>query len=295
MTENSPWKGADIVAATQSKIEPYKYAEIPVLVGPGVLPSTNVLEIGDLHVSTRSRNAQSHLAVLESAPSMVAGQIGGSIMEDEPLDGHFIVDVPVRNYAPRPILIPAGIPLARFYRQGEKIVGEELAKLLREKSIYSDELIPRYSDQHVRNPRNLIGASLRFDSAVRMGILSSDELLDLSTIQGADYREQVDANLVERPEPNEKTANKTQLWIGNTAVELRLPDGVDAVLRREVYSSPVVHDAAHYIGEHIPARLLDGGKDWKIRFEIWGKIIKGMVSNYIDLNFYRSVPTPPKS
>ncbi|TXG78650.1 hypothetical protein E6Q11_00605 [Candidatus Dojkabacteria bacterium] len=245
MPEREAWKGGDLFAATQTTIPAYKYAEIPAIIGPGVLPSTNVTEVAKLHVSTRSRNAQSHLAVQENAPTMVAGQIGGSIIEDEPLDGHFLVDVPVRNYAPRPVLIPAGIPLGRFYRQGEKIVGEELAELVRDKEVYSDELILRYSDNHVRNARNLIGASLRFDSAIRMGILASDDVLDLSTVQGDDYRDKVDRNLVELPEPDEKSTSRTQLWIGNTAVELRLPERVDAVLRREVYSSPVVHDIAH--------------------------------------------------
>lgn len=292
-----PWKGADLVVVDRVVVPALEYGYVKVLVYPGNVPGTQKSDFEGVEETTRSRNAQTHIAFVENAARTIGDQVDARGLNGDKLSYGFPVQVPIRNYAPRVIQIDSGIALGRLYRPGENITGEELGDSLSSRDIDVEgvegkDWWKKYSG-YPKNDSNLTGVTVRAHPG-RSGIPESrsPKPLLLSSVQGkGEYRDKVDAHLV----PLLDTAGKV-LGIGETSVDLAMVEGIDGIIERKVYSAVASRSSKYLVGEHIPARLLDGGKKiWRIRLELWGELIRGLVDNYVDIIFVKSTKTTEKS
>jgi hypothetical protein len=291
--ERKAWTGSDFVTIGSVTIPPLEYGYVKVLVTSENIPGPRKVDFMGAEGSARSRNAQFHLAFTENASSFIAEQVDARGISGDRLGFNFPAQVPVRNYAPRFMQIDDGIAIGRLYIPGERIKGEELSDLLASRDIYVDGAEGKDwwkgYDGYPKNKGNIDKITVRVHPG-RNGIppykpREKQTPVLLSSVQGkGEYRIKVDKQIG----PLEDSAEKI-LGIGETSVRLAMVEGVNGVIEREVYSRVASREQRYLVGEHIPARLLDGGKRlWGIRVELWGELIRGLVDNYIDIMFVRA-------
>lgn len=290
--QRKAWTGPDLVTIDRATIPPLEYGYVKVLLTPDNIPGPRKGDFQDTEASARSRNAQFHLAFTENAPLFIAEQVDARGISGDRLGFNFPAQVPVRNYAPRFMQIDEGIAIGRLYIPGDDIKGEELADLLSDRDIYVDGAEGKdwwrgYSG-YPKNSGNLDRITVRVHPG-RDGIppykpREKKTPVLLSSVQGkGEYRIKVDKQI----RPLQDTEGKV-LGIGETSVRLAMVEGVNGVIEREVYSAVSSREPRYLVGEHIPARLLDGGKRlWGIRVELLGELIRGLADNYVDIKFVR--------
>ncbi len=293
------WRGAGLIVVKGVEIPAFEYGYAKVLISSGNVPGTRKVDFAGVEESARSRNAQMHFAFQEGAALKIGEQVDAQGIAEGELNYGFEVQAPVRNYAPRPIQIDAGIELGRLYIPGQQIKGERLGDLISSRDIHIDGVEGkdwwRKYKGYPKNKTTLVGITTRVHPG-RSGIppYSRREKklpIQLSSVQGkGEYRGKVDAHLAKLLDVRGKV-----LGIAETSVDLAMTKGIDAIIEKGVYSSVASRSPKDLVGEHIPARLLDGGKElWRIRLELWGELVRGLVDNFVDMIFVDGPKTSEK-
>ena len=291
-TEGKFWKGPDVVTSKDVLLN--RHADVPVIITRDSLPSLSGLPpeaLRNVRVSIRSRYAQLGIDINEAAGEQIAQSIiqDGHQAMDGTLKGQFETPVLLFNLCARPVSIPKGTHLFRFFFESIQpiVSGENLISLIDAGEIKVGgesglDWVWSYKNKSEHTENNIVGIYMRIKPEGRRWIPPHVSDDPISINNEGDYREKIDALL--RPIPQNY---KEILWIGETE-SITLGKSVDVVLdsfvRQNIYSLYVKG-----LGIQINSRLIDGDKThWPIRVEVLSRTSVDRIPNYVHLSFFRN-------
>lgn len=284
MAEEAPFKGVDFTLYKDTTLPAMGHRQTTIFLGRGTLPDSQGLdssEIEGLRTNGKSRGAQLGFVPAEDSSRLVASQIRGRGYEGV-TGATLTAEVTLFNYSQRPMQLPEGGPIGRFYRPGDYIRGEELAD--RAATFITGSswgLFYRNNNPRERDASDVEGVWVKIHGNERYMAPRRDPVRVKDILGAFNYRRAVDKLLVPAEPGN------TILIIGETSVEVGMPDGIDAEIDERVISD--IHNPwGSIVGRHINALLLDGGKPkWPIRTEVLGRVIKDKIEKFIIMRFRR--------
>lgn len=260
--EDKPfYKSADIPAVGSYVIPPgaavdvvfaYKPLELPIL------DEVPIDQLGGLHMATRSRWA---LAGLETGAHRAGRSIPGRINRSYPYDKDqqaFLATLPVFNYSRRPVAVPDGSRLFKYYylNPANKIQGDELIDAIVDGSIKIQGGFPYYD-----LPEN-VGD---WPGVVRLRAFNGKTVdpanqRSWSVPNAGEFRSHIENELTDVPE-----LGTWQLVIAETS-PIEVQEGFAIELQPWVKAFGPTRDHSRNI--QTDSRLLDGGYEWPIKVEI---------------------------
>jgi len=282
----NPWRGINFTLARDITLPARGHRQAKILLRNGTLPDEGGLDslnIESLKTNGKSRGAQLGFAPAEDSSRLIASQIRAQGLEGA-IGATLEAEVTIFNYAERPMQLPEGGSIGKFYRPGEFITGEELAdnaaSFVTGKAwglVYANS-IPRE-----RETSDIEGIWVKIHGKERYMAPAVNPVKVRDILEAQDYRRAVDKLLV--PAVN---VDHTILIIGETSVEIGMPEGIDAEIDGSVVSD-INNPQRSWIGRHINALLLEGGKPkWPIRTEVLGKVMSNGVEKFIIMRFRRA-------
>lgn len=268
------WKSPDFSIATEVILQPGRTQNIPVIV-PSLDPFTpRVLSYGEF--SVRSRYAQFGIDILHSAAKLIGET-------QEVVKAELMVSVPIRNHSARPVNLPEGTRLFRFFMTpaNASLDREKLLEMVENGKVRVGG--ERGRDWEVLFTEKIGKLWLKLDpyKILWMPPHPDSTPITIPDQPGIDYRTLVDGFLEAGP-----ISEKTIHWVGETVSQLGLNSEVSAIIDR----IPLGRDALLAHGsEHINSLLLDGGSpEWPIRTELLSSTSPGKIPEYILLRFLKS-------
>lgn len=293
--EGKFWKGPDLVTTVPVTI--YDHAHVPFLVTPQSLPPLRGLPpeaLRYVHASVRSRYAQTGLDVYEAATQQVARAIMDNRMQNiyGDITREAEVDILIFNHCARPIHLPEGSEVFRFYYELARpaIYGEELVQMVQDREIqiegkYGADWVWAHSDPRLGGRRDIAGIYVRIKDEDRRWIPPHPEDEPIVVDQESrlhDFRDKI-GQLLE-PIPGD---DRQILWIGET-IPVTLDASVEAILDKAVIQD--IHKITlKNFGVQINSRLIDGERtNWEIRVEVLSPTSRLLIPNFVLLYFIRN-------
>lgn len=292
--EGKFWKGPDIEISEEVTFPCLSYQSAPVIIHPQDLPSLygcHPEALQYVRASTRSRYTQLGLDVYEAVTEQVCRRI---------LDGNiqnmwgnilrpFTVEALVFNRSARPVYLPKGSRLFRFYSfiGVKRMQGKELVSIVKRGGIKIDgefgtDWMWGYAKKGERDER-IVGINVRIKDENRKWIPPDSSNTPLSISDSGNYREELDRFLEPIPE-----TKKEILWVGETP-KIMIEDGLNAIISKAVV--PDIKAESNFLydgwGLHINSHLIDGGKtNWPLRVEVVSPTLRGKIPNFVLLDFF---------
>lgn len=290
LEDRSVYKTADVPILDSVTIAPGQQEAIRIPLSPSNLPILDKVPIQALDfmsISVRSRWAQAGLDIggpLERA-TLVHTKPGGFEYSQE--HKAHIAKVWAKNHAARPLNIPAGSNLYRYFYIDDRnqVQGEELAELIRHKDL---QIFGRYGeDWSVQSELGKDGKPtpsricLTVHSETFRAVNPFDPTPLTVSDDSSDFREELDQALI----PAAPSLMR-QLLIGET-VGVKMPQGVNGKLS-PLSLTPFSLNGfeGSVLNYQTCSRLLDGGRNWPIRVEIETMVYPDVSPRFVHLSLY---------
>lgn len=323
-SERKFWKGPDFETLENSTILPRKIGRLFVSVRPQNLPSYSQHPFtSGVCISTRSRYAQLGLEVCdfneflkirvisqktdmyemdifekkeEIAPSyegilmdLLKTEMRSRYGDVSPLRTRNPQEfrIEVKNHSTRPIIIPPGSRLFRFYSlYGSKILNQELVSSVESGGIKIDGRFGEdwmWSLKRKGDREKIDGIIVRIKDENRRWIPPDPDNTPLSISDEGDYRGGLENFLEPIPQTDEKI-----LWIGETP-KITIRSSLDALVDWMVFQDKNGWNESSNIkcGTHINSYIIDGGTDWPVRVEVVSPTTPEKMPNFVLLRFFR--------